>query len=124
MAILKKGTKLYSILHLKCPRCQEGDLFPTPTFSFKKSFDMPETCPHCGQRYFLEPGFYYGAMFISYLITGFFSLAFIGGMMFGFGLSVDVSFLFLVVVMALLFVWFFRVARAIWINVNVKYSGQ
>ena len=25
--MLGKGTKLYSILRLKCPRCQEGDFY-------------------------------------------------------------------------------------------------
>lgn len=26
-SLIKKGTKLYSILRFKCPRCQDGDLF-------------------------------------------------------------------------------------------------
>jgi archaellum biogenesis protein FlaJ (TadC family) len=30
---------------------------------------MPEYCPCCGQRLELEPGFYYGAMYVSYAIS-------------------------------------------------------
>lgn len=124
MGILKKGTKAYSIFNLKCPKCHEGDLFETGTFSFKKSFDMPQKCPACGQKYFLGPGFYYGAMFISYVITAFFCLFFVGLLMLVFGMGVDSSFFLLLIVMAILFVWFFRLARAIWINVNVKYDPK
>lgn len=119
---MKKGTKLFSILNLKCPRCHEGKLFETSTFSFQKSFDMPSHCEKCGQEYYLEPGFYYGAMFISYILTGFFSFAFIGLCMFGFDLSVNASFGWLIFVLAIFFVWIYRTARAIWINVHVKYD--
>ena len=124
MSIVNKGTKRYSILNMKCPRCQEGYLFYTGAFSFSKPFDMPETCPKCGQKYFLGPGFYYGAMFISYALTAFFCLFFVGIMMLVFKLSVNVSFVLLTIAIALLFVWFFRVSRAIWINFNVKYDKR
>lgn len=83
---------------------------------------MPDTCPKCGQKYFLEPGFYYGAMFISYIITGWFALFFVGFLMLVVGLGWETSFVLLLIVMAILFVWFFRLARAIWINFNVKYK--
>ncbi len=124
MGIFKKGTKAYSILNLKCPRCHEGDLFPTGSFSFNKPFDMPETCPKCGQKYFLGPGFYYGAMFISYIITAFFCLFFAGGLVLFTDISVNMAFVLLLVVISFLFVWFFRLARAIWINMNVKYDKR
>lgn len=124
MGLFKKGTKLYSIFQFKCPRCHEGDLFPTGSFSFNKPFDMPENCPKCGQKYFLGPGFYYGAMFISYIITAFFSLFLVGGLVLFTDISVNMSFVILLAVLGILFVWFFRLARAIWINVNVKYDSR
>lgn len=85
---------------------------------------MPQNCPVCGQKYFLEPGFYFGAMFISYFMTGGFCLAFVGFLMLVLGVSVNVSFLILIVVLTVLFVWIFRLARAIWININVKYDSE
>ena len=122
--MFKKGTKPYSVFNLKCPRCHEGDLFETGSFSFQKSFDMPEQCPECGQQYFLGPGFYYGAMFISYIITGWFALIVVGGLILLGGVQWDVAFGIMVVIMAILFVWFFRISRAIWININVKYDPK
>ncbi len=83
---------------------------------------MPQNCPVCGQKYFLGPGFYYGAMFISYIITGWFCLIFVGTLMLVFDVDLDWAFALLVVVIAILFVWIFRLARAIWINFNVKYK--
>jgi uncharacterized protein (DUF983 family) len=122
MGLFKKGQKVYSVANLKCPKCHEGDMFPTSTFSFKQPFDMHERCPVCNEDYFPEPGFYYGAMFISYIWTGFFCLAFVGFMIFVLGMTINASFLALVLFMALIFVWIFRVSRAIWINVLVHYD--
>jgi uncharacterized protein (DUF983 family) len=122
MAIAKKGSKLYSMLNFKCPKCQEGDLFETGTFSFQKPFDMPENCPVCHQKYYPEPGFYYGAMFISYIITGWFCLFFVGFLMLILHLSWQAAFALLILTLAILFVWIFRFSRAIWISLNVKYD--
>ncbi len=58
--MINKGSKAYSILQMKCPKCHEGNLFETGAFSFNKPFDMPEKCPVCQQKYFLEPGFIMG----------------------------------------------------------------
>ncbi|MBP7272970.1 MAG: DUF983 domain-containing protein [Saprospiraceae bacterium] len=118
-----KGTKLYGIWNLKCPRCHEGDLFPTATLSFKQPFDMNEECPKCGLNFFPEPGYYFGSMFISYIWTGMFSVLVVVLLHWVLGLSLDMSFLILVLLMALMFVWIFRVSRAIWINLLVKYEG-
>lgn len=124
MGLFNKGSKLYSIFGMKCPRCHEGDLFETGSFSFSKPFDMPENCPKCGQKYFLGPGFYYGAMFISYIITAFFCLFFAGGLILFFDFSVNMAFALLLLAISILFVWFFRLARAIWINMNVKFDSR
>ena len=53
-----------ALLHLRCPRCHTGLLFTHPALS-TKFMDMPEACPVCRQTYEPEPGFYYGAMYIS-----------------------------------------------------------
>ncbi|MGB0368672.1 MAG: DUF983 domain-containing protein, partial [Flavobacteriales bacterium] len=67
---MKKGSKIYSMLRLKCPRCHEGDLFLHKNpYSFTKLEKMPDNCPVCDQKYWPEPGFYYGAMYVSYALT-------------------------------------------------------
>lgn len=122
MGLLKKQSKLYSTLHLKCPRCHEGDLFETGSFSFKKPFDMPKQCSHCGQSYWPEPGFYFGAMFISYIFTGWFCLFFVMFFHWVLDWGLAASFGLLIVVCALFFIYIFRLARSVWINLNVKYK--
>lgn len=122
MGIFKKGSKAYGIFYLKCPRCQEADLFYTPTFSFKKSFDMKDRCDCCDQNFLPEPGFYYGAMFISYIFTGWFCIIFIALFHWVLGWSLNASFGLLIAVCAILFVYIFRLARSIWISINVKYN--
>lgn len=64
--MISKGTKLYSIVHEKCPRCQEGDLFTAPWYNIRHFAEMPVHCSHCGLRYEHEPSFFFGAMFVSY----------------------------------------------------------
>lgn len=122
MGIFGKGSKLYSIFGFKCPRCHEADMFYTSTFSFKRSFDMKPHCEHCGQDFEPEPGFYYGSMFISYIFMGFFCLGFTAFFHWVVGWSINLSFLLLIAVCAILFVYIFRLARAIWININVAYK--
>ena len=124
MGLFKKGSKAYSVFNMKCPRCQDGDLFETGSFSFQKSFDMPENCPKCGQKYFLGPGFYYGAMFISYIFWGFFCVIFGGVSIMFFGLSVNATTLILIGISAVFFVWLFRTSRSAWFNAVVHYDPK
>lgn len=53
-----------ALLKLRCPRCHTGRLFANPAFSLS-FMEMPDACPVCRQTYEPEPGFYYGAMYIS-----------------------------------------------------------
>jgi uncharacterized protein (DUF983 family) len=123
--VFGKGSKLYSVLGFKCPRCHEGELFPNRSLIISKNaFEMAERCDKCGQPYFPEPGFYYGAMFINYILTGWFCVLFALLFVFGFSWSVNATFLALIPVCLVLFVWSFRLARAIWINIVVKYDRE
>ena len=124
MGIIKKGSKAYSIFALKCPRCHEGEMFETGSWSFKKSFDMLERCPHCDLNYFPEPGYYYGAMFISYIWSGWFSLLFVAFFHWYVGWSIDAAFGLLLLFLAINFVYIFRVSRLMWLNINVKYNPK
>ncbi|MCC2547144.1 DUF983 domain-containing protein [Hymenobacter sp. BT175] len=55
-----------SLLALRCPRCHEGKLFSYSSLNLTKFAEMPGQCPVCNQTYEPEPGFYWGAMFVSY----------------------------------------------------------
>jgi uncharacterized protein (DUF983 family) len=68
--MFKKGTKLYSILNGKCPRCNEGAFFKyNVTFNPSKVTKLHENCSKCNLKYMLEPSFFYGAMYVNYGIT-------------------------------------------------------
>ena len=66
--MIKKGTKLYSIFKLKCPHCHEGDFFQAHPYNLSKAGDIYIKCPVCGEKNSKEPGFYYGAMYVSYAL--------------------------------------------------------
>jgi uncharacterized protein (DUF983 family) len=63
---VKKGSKAYSILKMKCPRCHKGDFFVASPYNLRKAGDTFEKCSECDQRYSIEPGFYFGAMYLAY----------------------------------------------------------
>jgi hypothetical protein len=113
----QKRSKLSAILNFKCPDCHEGDLFETGTWSYNKPFDMPQECPNCKLNFFPEPGFYWGAMFISYIFWGWVCVI-IGGIgIILFGLSVNQATLVLLLFSATFFIWLFRISRSIWLHI-------
>lgn len=59
---------LKSVLCLKCPRCRQGNLFKSPTYSLHFT-DMHTYCPNCDLQFEIEPGFFWGSMYISYALT-------------------------------------------------------
>jgi len=78
----------------------------------------------CGQKFEPEPGFYFGAMFISYIFLAFFSLGLTGLLVFYFHQSVDFSFLILLLILGVMFIWNLRFSRSIWIHLVVKYDSK
>ena len=113
---------LSSIVEMRCPRCRTGKLFNTSTFSFKAPFTMGDNCPHCGQSYMPEPGFFYGAMFISYIVWGWFCVIFCLALIMGLGWGVTSTFALLILISAIFFIWLFRISRSIWFHIIVKYD--
>jgi uncharacterized protein (DUF983 family) len=56
---------LNSILHEKCPHCSGGKVFKKRE-SFFQLPEMNSHCENCGYQYDREPGYFLGAMYISY----------------------------------------------------------
>lgn len=115
--------KLPAMLHLKCPRCRRGDLFYTPTFSFQQPFKMRDRCAVCDLNYMPEPGYYYGSMYVSYIILGWFSIGFVAFFHWYLGWSTGASFALLIGVTSIFYVYLFRVSRSLWLGLNVRYRG-
>jgi Protein of unknown function (DUF983) len=99
-------------------------MFETGSWKWVKPFDMLERCPVCDLNYYPEPGYYYGAMFISYIWTGWFCLLFVALFHWVLGWSQEWSFGLLGVFMGFNFVYIFRISRLMWININVRYRGD
>ena len=54
--------RLAAIVALRCPRCLEGRLW-------RGFLTMNEACPVCGLVFEREPGYFTGAMVVSYVIA-------------------------------------------------------
>ena len=112
-----------NIINQQCPRCRKGKLFKHGAYNLKSFAVMHDECPCCGQRYHLEPSFYYGALYVSYGLQ----------VMIFASVSVALYVLFdnaplswyLIGVTALALILFplvFRLSRSIWIHIFVKFD--
>lgn len=62
-------SKGLAILKAKCPQCQSGKMFKKSALKLNSFTEMFDTCSVCGLKYEVEPGFFWGAMYVSYGIT-------------------------------------------------------
>ena len=107
----------------KCPRCHQGDVF-VKSHAFNLGFDkMHEQCSHCDLRYEKEPGFFYGAMYVSYamMVAVFVTLWVLNTWFF----HLDAfPFIFLVLLGILgMMTLVFRGARLLWMNFFFRYDA-
>lgn len=56
-----------AILEGKCPKCEKGDIFKSAGNIFTlRAPIMHSHCENCGYRFEKEPGYFIGAMYVSY----------------------------------------------------------
>ncbi len=115
------GFSIKAMWDYDCPRCRKSKIFIEP-FSFNDPLAMPKNCGVCGQRTEPEPGFYYGAMFLSYIISSFGLLAPTLLLVFYFGWSVYGALAFTIFFAAVIYIRLLRLSRSIWLHINVKYD--
>lgn len=121
--LLKKGTKKYSILKLKCPKCQEGNLFVDKNpYHLKRCLLMNDRCPICDQDFQIEPGFYYGSIWMSYPVVVLITIAVTSVFYLYLELHLFWFILILASVMLTLQPLILRLGRAMWINIFVKFD--
>jgi uncharacterized protein (DUF983 family) len=64
MGTFAKLSTMRDIFHQRCPRCRAGNIFRYSIFrGFPK---MRERCPVCDLKFEREPGYFIGAMYVSY----------------------------------------------------------
>ena len=120
--MLKKGSKLYSILTGTCPQCQKESMYvDSNLLHLRNLLTMNERCSHCGLKFQIEPSFFYGAMYVSYgLNVAIGILTFI--IVFQFDRSMITSFFSILITLLLAFPVVMRLSRNIYINMFVSYN--
>ena len=123
--MLKKGSKLNSILTGTCPKCQNESMYKVKNpLNLSKVLDMNEKCSHCNLKYQIEPSFFYGAMYVSYGLNVAIGIAtFIISTVF-LNASLGQSFSAIVIASLVLQPFVLRLARNIYINMFVSYDPK
>ena len=123
--MLKKGSKLYSILTGTCPKCHNESMYMDKNpLHLNKILKMHDNCSHCGLKYQIEPSFFYGAMYVSYGINVAVGIAAFIISFLIFGSSLEVAFISIIVTLILLFPFVLRWSRNIYINMFVSYEPK
>jgi len=110
---------VYSFFKGKCPRCHQGDVFESSNpFKINKMLTTKNECSVCHLNFVPEPGFYWGATYVSYMLTVAFSVAtFVASTVF-FGFMNSLSLNYVIVNGVLLIIlspMFYRLSRMIWL---------
>ena len=123
--MLKKGSKLYSILTGTCPKCHSDNMYVNKNpYIITESMKMHDHCRRCGFKYKIEPNFFFGAMYVSY------GLAVLAGMLIfciaslALDMSLNKSFVSILIGLVILMPWITRLSRNIYINLFVHYDPQ
>ena len=122
---MKPRPALAAIMTMRCPKCREGKMFPEGTLYTSRFMKMNEQCTCCGQSFMPEPGYYFGAMFVSYGInTAFFITVWLAMQLFMAEITLTAMIVALVAVIFGLLPVTFRLSRVLWIYILVKYQGR
>jgi uncharacterized protein (DUF983 family) len=125
LQMLKKGSKLYSILTGTCPKCQNESMYLDKNpLHFNKILKMNENCSHCGLKYQIEPSFFYGAMYVSYGLNVAVGIAAFIISFLIFSSSLKVAFISIIASLIASFPFVLRLSRNIYINMFVSYDPK
>ncbi|MGS2740636.1 DUF983 domain-containing protein [Sinomicrobium sp. M5D2P17] len=104
------------ILKEKCPNCEKGDIFESKGNAFL--FRMPKMhrrCHHCGYNFIREPGYFFGAMYVSYALTMAEMIAVLILGKFVIGLGNSYIFVIIMIMAVVCSTFNFRLSRTIWL---------
>jgi uncharacterized protein (DUF983 family) len=121
--MLKKGSKVNSILTGSCPKCQNENMYvDSNPYHLGNVLKMHENCSHCGLKYKIEPSFFYGAMYVSYGVNVVLGVAaFVIAYVF-IKLNLKESFAAIIGSLVVFYPLVLRVSRNIYINMFVSYD--
>ncbi len=105
----------------KCPRCRKGDLYQKP-MEISNPLDMHKRCEACNLDFEPEPGFYFGAFMISYVITAFMLLIPALTLVFYFEWTANQAMAFTIFLAALTYLKVLRGSRALYLHLMMVYD--
>ncbi|PCJ82329.1 MAG: DUF983 domain-containing protein [Bacteroidetes bacterium] len=122
--------KLKKVLTCSCPQCGEGKMFVySNPYHLSTITKMYPSCTKCGEDFVKEPGFYFGAAYVSYALTvGIWvavfvilkTLAFIGFIEFEFLKNAPTLIISGVTTLIVLLPIIYRLSRSIWLSSFTK----
>ena len=122
--MLKKGTKLFSILKMRCPKCNKGRFYESHPYNLKKIGEVKKECNNCNLKYDMEPGFFQGSYYVSYgLGVALFVAIFVLKMLILPELAYLSTLILMVVVLLILAPLLFALSKIIWINLFVTFDN-
>ena len=122
--MLKKGTKFFSILKMRCPKCNKGRFYESHPYNLKKIGEVKKECNNCNLKYDMEPGFFQGSYYVSYgLGVALFVAIFILKMLILPDLAYLSTLILMVVVLLILAPLLFALSKIIWINLFVPFDN-
>jgi len=110
-----------SMWNYKCPQCREGDLFHKP-FEFTDPLNMHDKCEKCGLDFNPEPGFYFGAMIVSYGISSWMLLLPALLMVFYFDWSVNQAMVMAIAIAGISYFKILRGSRSLYLHLTMRYD--
>lgn len=121
--MIKKGTKLYSIIYGACPKCHGESMYMTKNpYVLTDTLKINQQCSHCKTKYRLEPSFFYGSMYVSYGVGIVFAFAAFVISYLILDSSLNVSFLSIIGTLVVFGPVIMRLSRNIWINLFMHYD--
>lgn len=116
---------IYSVVANKCPQCHKGKVFENNNlYSFVNGLKLNTSCSNCGLKYEREPGFFYGALYVSYAFSsGIFIVLYLLDAIW---IHMDTVLLLTLVVIAIigLYPFSFRWGKTMWLNFFVRYDKK
>ncbi len=121
---MKNRNALGGILGQKCPRCRQSSLFSGG--AYQKGFtEMNDKCSFCDLLFKSEPGFYDGAMYVSYALqVAVFVTVLVAYLVLYPEASIWMKMGSLIMLILFLFPLIFRLSRTMWIYIFVKHDRE
>lgn len=112
------------VLKNKCPNCIEGNFFSSSAFSIKHFAEMNKKCEQCGFDFKQEPGFYFGASYVSYAMQVAVFLGLYFGMIVFYHLPITSFIIAAIVLQLFLLPIIFRASRLIWVSLFADFKKK